>query len=70
MTADSAQAPSAEKPPTPQTRKNLVVTIGRQYGSGGREVGEQLARLLGVAYYDMSSSTRRPRAAGFRWSRS
>lgn len=32
--------------------KNLIVTIGRQYGSGGREVGEKLAQKLGVAYYD------------------
>ena len=34
------------------SRKNLVVTIGRQYGSGGREIGSTLARQLGVAYYD------------------
>lgn len=32
--------------------KNLVVTIGRQYGSGGREIGTALAKRLGVAYYD------------------
>ena len=65
MTADSAQAPSAEKPPTPQTRKNLVVTIGRQYGSGGREVGEQLARLLGVAYYDKELVYKAAESSGF-----
>lgn len=34
------------------SRKNLVVTIGRQYGSGGREIGSTLATQLGVAYYD------------------
>lgn len=34
------------------SRKNLVVTIGRQYGSGGREIGSTLASQLGVAYYD------------------
>lgn len=33
-------------------KKNLIVTISRQYGSGGREVGEMLAKDLGVAYYD------------------
>ncbi|MBS5451759.1 MAG: cytidylate kinase-like family protein [Coriobacteriia bacterium] len=32
--------------------KNVVVTIGRQYGSGGREIGSTLACQLGVAYYD------------------
>lgn len=29
-----------------------VVTIGRQYGSGGRQIGEELARLMGVPFYD------------------
>ena len=32
--------------------KNLVITIGRQYGSGGREFGKKLAEALGIAYYD------------------
>ncbi len=32
--------------------KKFVVTIGRQYGSGGREIGEYLAGLLEVKYYD------------------
>lgn len=31
---------------------NMIVTIGRQYGSGGREIGERLAQRLGYAYYD------------------
>lgn len=30
----------------------MVITVGRQYGSGGREISEQLAKRLGVAYYD------------------
>ena len=29
-----------------------IITISRQYGSGGREVGEKLAEALGYAYYD------------------
>ncbi|MGM9665982.1 MAG: AAA family ATPase [Eubacteriales bacterium] len=33
---------------------NLVVTIARQYGSGGREVGEKLAKEMNMAYYDES----------------
>ena len=32
--------------------KNLVINIARQYGSGGREIGEKLAERLGLAYYD------------------
>lgn len=30
----------------------MVITIERQYGSGGRLVGEKLARLLGYQFYD------------------
>ncbi|MDR1013993.1 MAG: cytidylate kinase-like family protein [Coriobacteriales bacterium] len=29
-----------------------LITISRQYGSGGREIGERVATLLGYAYYD------------------
>lgn len=31
---------------------NMVVTIGREFGSGGREIGEKLAKELGFAFYD------------------
>lgn len=31
---------------------NTVITIGREFGSGGREVGVRLAEALGYAYYD------------------
>ena len=31
---------------------NFVITIGRQFGSGGHVVGEKLAQRLGVPYYD------------------
>ena len=30
----------------------MVITVGRQYGSGGREIGTALAKRLGIAYYD------------------
>ena len=30
----------------------MIITIGRQYGSGGREVGEKLAQKLGYKFYD------------------
>ncbi len=33
-------------------KNNLVVTISRQYGSGGREIGRQLAQALGITFYD------------------
>ncbi len=31
---------------------NRIITIGRQFGSGGREVGKRLADELQCAYYD------------------
>ncbi len=31
---------------------NLVITIGRQYGSAGREIGQTLAKRLGIKCYD------------------
>ena len=31
---------------------NVVITIARQYGSGGRTIGEELAKKLGISYYD------------------
>ena len=36
---------------------NLVITIGRQYGSGGREIGKKLAEKLGIAFYDQELLT-------------
>lgn len=30
----------------------LIVTIGRQYGSGGAETGRRLAERLGIGFYD------------------
>ena len=32
--------------------KKCIVTIARQYGSGGREVGQKLAELMGCKFYD------------------
>ena len=29
-----------------------IITISREFGSGGRELGKRLAETLGVAYYD------------------
>ncbi len=31
---------------------NRVITISREFGSGGRELGKRLAEMLQVAYYD------------------
>lgn len=34
------------------TASHLVITIGREYGSGGREIGKLLAEELSIPYYD------------------
>ena len=31
---------------------DLIITISREFGSGGRKIGEELAKKLGVDYYD------------------
>lgn len=31
---------------------NIVITIGREYGSGGKYIGEEVAKRLGIAFYD------------------
>ncbi len=33
---------------------HTVITIGREYGSGGHEIGEMIARKLGIPFYDNS----------------
>ena len=33
-------------------QKSLIITIGRQFGSGGHEIGEKLAKKLGIKFYD------------------
>lgn len=32
--------------------KKVIITLGRQYGSGGRLLGKRLAELLGIDFYD------------------
>jgi len=34
-----------------------IITIGREFGSGGRELGRRLAEELGIAYYDQEIVT-------------
>ena len=31
---------------------NFVVTLGRQFGCGAREIGQLVAKMLGIEYYD------------------
>lgn len=34
-----------------------IITIGREFGSGGRELGRRLSEILGFAYYDQEIIT-------------
>ena len=43
---------------------NLVITIGRQCGSGGKLIGEKLAKELGVKCYDKELLTRAAKESG------
>lgn len=49
-TADEAAVATA--PAHDATQRPLIITISRQYGSGGRRIGELLAERLGVKLYD------------------
>ena len=44
--------------------KKLLITIGRQFGSGGKEVAEELGRKLGIPVYDSELITEAARKSG------
>lgn len=44
---------------------NTVITIGRQFGSGGREIGEKIAAHFGIKCYDKELLTRAAKESGF-----
>ena len=44
---------------------NKVITIGRQYGSGGREIGQKLAKYYDIPFYDNELITRAAKESGF-----
>ena len=61
----------------------MVITVGRQYGSGGKEIGKKLAEYYNIPFYDKellkvaakesgsTASTSAPRAffIPLRWTR-
>ncbi len=44
---------------------HLIITIGREYGTGGREIGHKLAVNLGIKFYDRELITRAAKKTGF-----
>lgn len=45
-------------------KEPFVITVGRQFGSGGRELGKALADSLGIAYYDKELLVESAKLAG------
>ncbi len=43
---------------------NLIVSIGRQFGSGGAEIGKKLAEKLGIEFYDKELIKRASKESG------
>lgn len=44
---------------------NKIITISRQFGSGGREIGKKLAEKLGISFYDNEIIERAAKESGF-----
>lgn len=44
---------------------NTVITIGRQFGSAGHEIGEKVAAYFGIKCYDKELLTRAAKESGF-----
>ena len=44
---------------------NTVITIGRQFGSAGREIGEKVAKHFGIKCYDKELLSRAAKESGF-----
>ncbi len=43
---------------------NTIITIGRQYGSGGHDIGKQLAEELNIPFYDKALLERAAKDSG------
>ncbi len=44
---------------------NKIITIGREYGSGGHEIGQKVAEKLGIPFYDRELIARAAKKSGF-----
>lgn len=49
---------------TDKTSETYVITVGREFGSGGRELARALADDLGIAYYDKELLAESAKLAG------
>lgn len=46
------------------SKTNMIITIGRQFGSGGREIGMKLAKDLEIGFYDKEMLERASKDSG------
>ncbi|HBI63850.1 MAG TPA: cytidylate kinase [Clostridiales bacterium] len=46
-------------------KANTIITISRQYGSLGREIGKELSERLGIPYYDRELISLAAKKSGF-----
>ncbi len=44
---------------------NTIITIGRKFGSRGREIGRKVAEYYGIPFYDKDLITRAAKESGF-----
>ena len=43
---------------------DLIITISREFGSGGRRIGEEVAKKLGINYYDKAIIDKAAQSSG------
>lgn len=49
--------------------KNIIITIGREYGSGGKYIGEMVARKLNIPFYDKNILVKTYERTGINYSK-
>ena len=45
-------------------QSKIILAIGRQFGSGGRDIGQKLAKAFGIGYYDKELITEAAKESG------
>lgn len=50
---------------TAMEKRNIIITVGRQFGSGGRSVADILGKRLGIPVYDSELITKAAQDSGF-----
>ena len=49
--------------------QNIVITIGREFGSGGRYIGEQVSKKLNIPFYDKALVSKSYEKIGINYSK-